>query len=356
MKRRALIVGVAVTALLTPAAAFGVWTVTVTPGTTTASAATQVLSPTAKATTRSSTAIDVTATAPSGSGVVPTSYRVQRNGTTVSGCDSLGFSQTCSDTGLNPGTSYTYAVLGRVGTQWVSSATTVSTATTAAPQWVSTSAGASTITTGQSVTWTVVFSQPVSGVAAAAFQVTGTGGATAPIASVSPSGSAPATTWTVTSGASTGTGSLRLDLKSKAGIIDSGGSGLSDTSFPISGGSSATVTVNAPAPASAVAVTGISRNGNSSNYTFTGTSSGGGTITVTVSTTANAGNCSLGSALGTQPTASGSPWTSGTISLTGGSIYYVRATITGNPPATSRIYAVTAPTTTNGSAATTQVC
>lgn len=357
MKRCALIVAVTGAALLAPAAAYGVWTVAVTPGTTTASAAGQVLVPAgAKATTRSSTAIDIAASAPSGNGVVPTSYRVQRNGTTVSGCDSLAFNQTCSDSGLSAGTGYAYAVLGRVGTHWVSSASTVGATTTAAPAWVSATAGASTITAGQGATWTVVFSQPVSGVSASAFQVTGSGTAAAAIASVTPIGSAPATTWTVTSGASTGTGSLRLDLQSKTGIADSGGSGLSDTALPISGGTSATVTVNAPAPTSAVAITGISRNGNSSNYTFTGTSSGGGAITVTVSTSYTAAGCSLGTPLGTQPTASGSSWTSGAISLTSGSTYYVRATISGTPPATSRLYAVTAPTTNGGSATTTQVC
>lgn len=358
MKRRVVIAAVAGTAVLTPAAAFGVWTTAVTPGTTTASAATQVLSPAATATTRSSTAIDIAASAPSGSGLAPTSYLVQRNGATINGCDSLAFNQSCSDTGLTPGTNYTYAVLGRVGTQWVSTATTASAQTTAAPQWSSTTTSPTTITAGQTITWTVVFSQPVSGVTAADFQVTATGGAAATIATLSPTGSAPATTWTVTSGASTGTGSLRLDLQSKTGITDTGGSGLANTSFPISGGTAATVTVNAPAPTAAVAITGITRSGNSSNYAFNGTSSGGGSITLTLSTSYTATGCTLGTPLGTQPTATGSssPWTSTTISLTGGTTYYVRATITGNPPASSPLYSVVPPTTSKGTATVTAVC
>lgn len=359
MKRRALIVGVTGIALLAPAAAYGFWTVAVTPGSTTATAASGVLAPVATATTRSSTAIDVTATAPSGSGVIPTSYRVQRNGATLTGCDSLAFQQTCSDNGLSAGTSYTYTVLGRVGTQWVSTATAVSATTTAAPLWVSSLASTSTITTGQATTWTVHFSQPVSGVSATAFQITGTGGATASIASVSPGGSTPTTTWMVTSDAASGTGSLRLDLKTKAGIVDSGGSGLGDATFPISGGDSATVTVNASAPSnpsSTVAITGVSHQGSSGFYTFTGTSVSTGTVTVTASTTYTAATCALGSTVDNVSASGGSTWTVDKVTLTAGTTYYVRASVAGTAPASSPIYAVTAPTATNANAALSPVC
>ena len=360
MKRRALIVGVTGIALLAPAAAYGFWTVAVTPGSTTATAASGVLAPAATATTRSSTAIDVTAAAPSGSGVIPTSYRVQRNGATLTGCDSLAFQQTCSDNGLSAGTSYTYTVLGRVGTQWVSTATAVSATTTAAPLWVWSRAGTSTITTGQTSTWTVLFSQPVSGELATAFQITGAGSAAASVASVTPSGPTPSTTWTVTSTPASGTGSLRLDLKTKAGIVDSGGSGLGDATFPISGGASATVTVNAPAPSnpsSTVAITGVSHQGSSGFYTFTGTSVGTGTVTVTASATYTAATCALGSVEGSSTASSGGgTWTVDKVTLTAGTTYYVRASVAGTAPASSPIYAVTAPTATNANAALTPVC
>jgi hypothetical protein len=85
------------------------------------------------------------------------------------------------------------------------------------------------------LTWTVTFSEPVSNVAAANFSLTtATIGGTAPsIASVTPVGGAPATTWNVgvsTTGAiGANNGSIRLDLSSVGSIQDPATNLLSGT-------------------------------------------------------------------------------------------------------------------------------
>lgn len=249
MSRRRIITAVAgltVVAAAAPALAF--WSASATA--TSSASATSVQAPSSvTAVAVSSTSIQVSVASLPTTGLIPTAFRVQRSGTTVSGCASLAVNDTCTESGLNAGTAYSYDVFGLIGANWVSSGhASASATTTAAPALTSITASSSSIASGSTASWTVVFSQPVSGVSKSNFvvtQTTGSAGATVASASAS-GGTTPNTTWTVASNAVTGSGSIRLDLDNKTGIQDSAGTGLS-TTVPASGGSSATVTVTAAA-------------------------------------------------------------------------------------------------------------
>jgi hypothetical protein len=88
-------------------------------------------------------------------------------------------------------------------------------------------AGATNPTNTGPLSWTVTFSEPVSGVSASNFTLatSGTGGTAPTIASVTPTGTAPVATWTVVSNATgttgTNTGSIGLNLANGTAIVDS---------------------------------------------------------------------------------------------------------------------------------------
>jgi hypothetical protein len=89
---------------------------------------------------------------------------------------------------------------------------------------------AQTVNTGP-LAWTVTFSEPVSGVAAANFGLVATGltGGPPTISAVTAASGPPGTTWTVTAatnGATAAAGSIRLDLTSSALIVDPAGNAL----------------------------------------------------------------------------------------------------------------------------------
>ncbi len=87
------------------------------------------------------------------------------------------------------------------------------------------------------LTWTVTFSEPVSGAVPASFTLTRSSlsGATPSVTGVIPGGIAPSSTWTVTVGTvgvyGADNGSIRLDLTSNAGIRDTAGNLLVAGSF-----------------------------------------------------------------------------------------------------------------------------
>ena len=82
-------------------------------------------------------------------------------------------------------------------------------------------------TMADSVTYTLTFSEAVTGVTAGNFGLATGGLSAASLASVSGSG----TTWTVTVNTGRGTGTLRLDVANGAGIVNGGGTPLSGTPF-----------------------------------------------------------------------------------------------------------------------------
>ena len=68
-------------------------------------------------------------------------------------------------------------------------------------------------TNAASVSWTVTFSKPVSGVATGNFSLTNNGlGGTPAVTTATPTGSAPTATWTIAASTGSGSGTLRLDM------------------------------------------------------------------------------------------------------------------------------------------------
>jgi len=96
----------------------------------------------------------------------------------------------------------------------------------AAPTVVSIVLGGPNPTNASSVTWTVTFSEPVTGATTSNFALVVTGlGGTPKVTAVSGSG----TTWTVTASTGSGNGTLQLKLSSGSGIKDTAGNALGGT-------------------------------------------------------------------------------------------------------------------------------
>ncbi|MBU0747674.1 MAG: hypothetical protein KKB08_17345, partial [Gammaproteobacteria bacterium] len=140
--------------------------------------------------------------------------------------------------------------------------------------------GASTNAT--SVNYTITFSESVANVDIADFALTSTGTATGTVASVSGSGS----TYTVTVNSITGSGTLRLDLKSSGtGIIDGAGNAIA---AGFTSGQTYTLDTDAPTAPSTPDLAAGSDSGVSSTDnvtsdttpTITGTAEAGSTVTL----------------------------------------------------------------------------
>ena len=84
------------------------------------------------------------------------------------------------------------------------------------------------------VSWTVTFSEAISGLSKGNFQLAATGLKGAQVTNVAPAvGSAPTAAWTVTAATGSGTGTLRLDLVNASGITDA--VNLAPTGIPLTG-------------------------------------------------------------------------------------------------------------------------
>ncbi len=85
----------------------------------------------AAATATGASSIQVSWSAPTGTSITPTQYIVRRTApTTATVCTVSGATFACDDTGLSGGTTYTYTVEARAGTNWTSGQTPGTSATT----------------------------------------------------------------------------------------------------------------------------------------------------------------------------------------------------------------------------------
>jgi hypothetical protein len=156
------------------------------------------------------------------------------------------------------------------------------------------------------LSWTVTFSEPVSGVTASSFTLaTSNVAGTAPsITSVTPTSTAPVTTWTV-SVSTTGTtgannGSIGLNKTSNTGVTDAAGNAL--TGGNVTGD---TVTYDTTAPS--LAITGMSSGGGNSKVTVSGSSANGaGSVTVYVCQTASCSAATAAETMSATPNGAGS--------------------------------------------------
>jgi len=230
-----------------------------------------------------------------------TKFQCQLDGGGWVDCGTVKTGSSKSYTGLAAG-SHTFQVRA-VYNSTTSSATSYTwTIDLTAPKVTSINTAAANPTKASSVTWTVVFSESVTGVAASNFATVATGltGSTA-VTGVSGSG----TTYTVTASTGTsGTGTLQLKLSGAGSIKDTAGNALGGT-IPFPG---QTYTIDRTAPTVVSIVLGGPNPTNASSVTWTVTFS----EAVTGVTTSNFGVVVTG--LGGTPkvtaaSGSGTTWT-----------------------------------------------
>jgi hypothetical protein len=370
--------GVAAVAIAVPTAAFATFGASKTnPGNTVAAGS--ISAPTGQtAAAHGGSSITVSWTDPTqslGTGVV---YDVldSTNGSTP--CTNLASSTTtCTETGLSSNTPFTYSVVAHIlatRTSWTKSSGPTSATTFAADGSGTLTTPTSSVTagsTGNTIAFT--YTAAAGGISGGAVTIGVPSGWTAPVTTAA-IGCTSATVGSVSASGSTITVSnLTLAAGAKTVITYGATSGGSCTTGD---GAKATTTTGAqtwqgqekssgtdsfanitPSPsiavntAASVTVTLVTRNGNSQNYAVTGGVTGGGAVTVTIFSSYNVTTCTAGPVVGTQTTAiAGGTYTSGTQSLTPGTIYFVQA-VEGSPgAATSAVYTFAAPMAQGGSA------
>jgi hypothetical protein len=280
--------------------------------------AASLTAPAGTAAVLSSSSIRVSWTAPASGAQLASTYVVRRiTAPAITVCTILQPETTtsCDDTTLSASTLYNYTIEATLGS-WTSGQSSEFSATTqadvVAPTVISGTLAGTSPTNVSPVSWTVTFSESVTGVDTADFSLTNTGLSGPPaLTGVSGSGS----TYTVSASTGTGSGTLRLNVVNNGTIKDLANNTLSGATF---NGSTytidrvaPTVTVNQKSgqndPTNAVpmlwtvtfseSVTGF----DATDLTRSGTSTGG-TVAVT------------GSGAGYEISVSGTP-TSGTIAF-----------------------------------------
>lgn len=163
---------------------------------------------------------------------------------------------TCDDTAVADGTySYTVTAVYHSWTATSGSSNTVTVVNDVTPPTVTSAALAGTSPSkASSVSWTVTFSEVVTGADAADFSLTNVGlGGTPAVTVVTPvSGS----TYTVTASTGTGDGTLRLNVLNNGSVFDTASNALSGATF-----TGATYTIDRTAPTVTLASTPSSPNG-----------------------------------------------------------------------------------------------
>ncbi len=187
----------------------------------------------ALATALGSSSIRVTWAAPTGASVTPTQYVVRRTApSTATVCTVAGTVFTCDDTGLSGGTTYTYTVEARIGTNWTSGQTAGTTATTTfAPNFLVSVSGTQTAGTAFSPTITATNNGVTTDVTYAGVKTITFSG---PLAS--PSGTNPSYPATVTFVAGVGTPSITLYRAATATLSVTDGTRSGSTSVTVTSG------------------------------------------------------------------------------------------------------------------------
>ena len=233
MKRTTGLIVTTLLLLLSPNGAFAAWS----PGSSGSGSATarSIGLPTSPlATALGASSIRVTWSGPTGGSVTPDQYVVRRTApTTATICTVSGATFACDDTGLSGGTTYTYTVEARIGTNWTSGQTGgTSTTTPSAGTFLVSAPGTKTAGTAFSASLTattngVTTDTSYAGVKTITFSGPG----------ASPSGTSPSYPATVTFVAGVGTPSITLYNAATAT--------LSATDGTINGSTSVTVVAGA---------------------------------------------------------------------------------------------------------------
>ena len=189
--------------------------------------------------------ISIAWAAPTGGSVSPTQYVVRRTApTTTTVCTVGGVVFTCNDTGLVTGTTYTYTVEARIGSNWSSGQTTGFTGTTSNPTFI-VAPGAATKTAGTAFNTTITATTngvttdtSYSGVKTITFS-----GPTA-----SPSGQAPTYPVSVTFASGIGTASIKLYKVETATLAATDGTRSGSASVTVAAGAGTQLGYTASTP------------------------------------------------------------------------------------------------------------
>lgn len=196
-----------IVALFGATAAFGAW-LNAGSGSGTSLARAQGLPTSATATATGTTSISTSWSTPTGGSVTPTQYVVRRTApTTATVCTVGGAVFTCNDTGLTAGTTYTYTVEARIGSNWSSGQTAGFSATTNSAGTFIVAPGPAVKTAGTAFSTTITAT--TNGVTTDT-SYTGSHAITFSGPSASPSGQAPTYPATVNFVAGVGTASITL--------------------------------------------------------------------------------------------------------------------------------------------------
>ncbi len=215
----------------------------------------------ALATAAGSASITITWAAPTGASVTPTQYVVRRTApSTATVCTVGGGVFTCSDTGLSGGTTYTYTVEARIGTNWTSGQTAgTSATTTAAGNFLVSVSGTKTAGTAFSPTITATTNGVATDTSYAGVKTITFSG---PLAS--PSGTNPTYPVNVTFTAGVGTPSITLYNAAIATLSVTDGTISGSTSVTVTSGSATQLGYTTSTPSCAAGTVAV---GNAGSFT-----------------------------------------------------------------------------------------
>lgn len=201
------------------------------------------------------------------------------------------------------------------------------------PSILSINRASATPTNAATVSWTVTFSEVVTGVDATDFSLSASGPTGAAISSITGTGA----TRTVTASAGSGDGSLRLDLIDDDSIVDGVGNKLGGTGAGNGNFTGQTYTVDRTAPAAPVITSPSSNAWSGASVTLSGTAEASSTVTVFEGSTSKA----------TATTDSNGNWTATISAVTVGShTYTAKATdVAGNQSGASNSLVIQVDTT-----------
>lgn len=233
MKRHVGFVIATLVFLLSANGAFGAWSPGTTNGSGDGTGRAIGLPTSALASSTGSSSIHITWAAPSGSSVTPTQYVVRRTApSTATVCTVIGTVFACDDTGLSGGTTYTYTVEARIGTNWTSGQTSGTSATTTfAGTFLVSVSGTKTAGTAFSPTLTATTNGVTTDTSYAGVKTITFSGPAA-----SPSGTSPSYPATVTFVAGIGTPSITLYKAATATLSVTDGTLSGSTSVTVAAG------------------------------------------------------------------------------------------------------------------------
>ena len=257
MRRAATLVAGLLVVVLSPQGALAAWSPG-TGGTGTSTARNLGVPTSVAAAATGASSIHISWAAPGGASPTPTQYIVRRTApTTTIVCSVGGGVFACDDTGLTAGTTYTYSVESRIGTNWSSGPSGSVSATTTAPgPFLVSAPGTKTAGTAFNATITATTNGVIT-------DTTYTGVKTITFSgpSASPSGTSPTYPATVTFTAGVGTANIRLYAAETTTLAATDGTRSGSTSVTVVAGTATQLRYTTSTPSCATGTVAVGNGG-----------------------------------------------------------------------------------------------